>query len=301
MNKRNSKNMTNDRNDIINTSRKARSVLYFSVFALGLIFGYLKLKDISIIPFINDLSVDFILKISLAVYYFSWSAGLSSDINDQVIVLIKGLEKKYFLPAYPIAFIIVSGFALLCYVKNFRIFAIVLLIFWIINLFGWIYAVMFLLDKMFIDTQEEYQMSNSFSLSEKLDVVKNYTEGNWQWIRFIIGLIIIIIVIILAYSPLSLWASKYLKISSEAINAFSVSVYIIFMETTMWIMRIKVKVSLLFIEKMDNKYHIKLKKEFKEVNSYNITEKIKSWTRSKDKLKEITESSTIKKKEKVRD
>jgi len=152
------------------------------------------------------------------------------------------------------------GFALLCYVNNFRIFAVALLMFWIINLFGWIYLIIFILDKMFVDSQKEYQRSNSFSLSEKLEVVKNYTEGNWQWIKFIIGLIIIIIAILLPYTPLSLLASKYLKISSEIINAFSVSVYIIFMETMMWIMRIKVKVSFQFIEKMDNKYHIKLKK-----------------------------------------
>lgn len=285
MKKINSKYMTNDRNDIINASRKARSFIYFSSFALGLFFGYLKLKDISLVHLINNLSVDFIFKISLAAYYFSWSVGLSSDINDQEIVQIKGFEKKYLLPAWPIEFIIVIGLALLFYVNNFRIFAIVLLMFWIINLFGWIYLIMFLLDKMFIDTQKEYQMSNSFSLSEKLDVVKDYAEGNWQWIRFIIGLIIITIVILFAYTPLSLLASKYLKISSEIINAFSVSVYIIFMETSMWIKRIKVKVSFQFIEKMDNKYHVKLKKESKEVNSYNITEKIKSWIRGKDKLR----------------
>jgi len=288
MKKINSKYMTNDRNDIIIASRKARSIIYFFSLALGLIFTYLKLKGISLVPFINDLSVEFILKISLTVYYFSWIVGLSSDINDQVIVQIKGLEKKYLSPAWPIAFMVFIGFALLCYVNNFKAFTIALLMFWIINLFGWIYLVIFILDKMFVDSQKEYQMSNSFSLSEKLEVVKNYTEGNWQWIRFIIGLIIIIIAILLPYTPLSLLASKYLKISSEIINAFSVSVYIIFMETLMWIMRIKVKVSLQFIEKMDNKYQIKLKKEFKEVNSYNITEKIKSWTRSKDTLKKIT-------------
>ena len=191
----------------------------------------------------NYISVDFIFKISLATYYFSWSVDLSSDINDQVLVQIKGLEKKYLLPAYPIEFMGFIGFALLCYLNNFRIFAIALLMFWIINLFGWIYLVIFILDKMFIDSQKEYQMSNSFFLSEKLEVVKNYTEGNWQWIRFIIGLIIIIIAILLPYTPLSLLASKYLKISSEIINAFSVSVYIIFIERMMWIMRIKVKVS----------------------------------------------------------
>ena len=295
MTKKNTKYMTNDRNDIIKASRKARFILSFFSLALGLIFTYLKLKGISLVPFINDLSVEFILKISLTVYYFSWIVGLSSDINDQVIVQIKGLEKKYLSPAWPIAFIGFIGFALLCYVNNFKVFTIALLMFWVINLFGWGYLVIFILDKMFVDSQKEYQRSNSFSLYEKLEVVKNYTEGNWQWIRFIIGLLIIIIAIVFAFTPISLLVSRYLRISSEIINAFSVSVYIIFMETMMWIMRIKVKVSFQFIEKMDNKYHIKVKKESKEIKVYNITERVKSRIKGKDKLKETTKSSITKK------
>mgnify|MGYP001149558841 CR=1 FL=1 len=295
MTKKNTKYMTNDRNDIIKASRKARFILSFFSLALGLIFTYLKLKGISLVPFINDLSVEFILKISLTVYYFSWIVGLSSDINDQVIVQIKGLEKKYLSPAWPIAFIGFIGFALLCYVNNFKVFTIALLMFWVINLFGWGYLVIFILDKMFVDSQKEYQRSNSFSLYEKLEVVKNYTEGNWQWIRFIIGLLIIIIAIVFAFTPISLLVSRYLRISSEIINAFSVSVYIIFMETMMWIMRIKVKVSFQFIEKMDNKYRIKVKKESKEIKVYNITERVKSRIKGKDKLKETTKSSITKK------
>jgi len=49
-----------------------------------------------------------------------------------------------------------------------------------------------------------------------------------------------------------------LKISSEVIDAFSVFIYVIFMETSIWIMRIKMKVSLSVIEKIDKKYDVKL-------------------------------------------
>jgi len=258
MKKINSKYIPNDKSDIISISRKARFIVNSAALILGLIFGYLKLRGISIIPFINNLSGDFILKISIVAYYLSWSAGTLSDINDQEIVYIRGPENKYLPPAYLIISIMVFVFALLCYVKNFQRFAIVLLIFWIINLFAWRYMIKFILKNIFIDSQKEYQMIKSFSFFEKLDIVKNYSEGNWQWIRFIIGLIIIIIVILLAFTPLSLLASKYLKISSEVIDAFSVFAYIIFMETSIWIMRIKMKVSLSVIEKIDKKYHVKL-------------------------------------------
>ena len=258
MKKTNPRYIPKDKNDIISISRKARFIVNGAILILGLLFGYLKLRGISIIPFINNLSGDFILKISIVAYYFSWSAGLLSDIDDQEIVYIRSPENKYLPPAYFIASIIVIVFALLCWVKSFKEFAIVLLIFWIINVFAWKYFIKFILKNIFDDSQKEYQKINSFSLFEKLDIVQNYSEGNWQWIRFIIGLILIIIVILLAFTPLSLLVSKYLKISSEVIDAFSVFLYVIFMETSIWIMRIKMKVSLSVIEKIDKKYDVKL-------------------------------------------
>ena len=263
MKKINSRYIPNDKNDIISISRKARFIVNSAVIILGLIFGYLKLRGISILPFINNLSGDFILKISIVAYYFSWSTGTLSDINDMEIVYIRGPENKYLPPGYLIASIIVIVFALLCWVKSFQGFSIVLFIFWIINLFAWKYLIKFILKNIFDDSQKEYQKINSFSLFEKLDIVQNYSEGNWQWIRFIIGLILIIIVILLAFTPLSLLVSKYLKISSEVIDAFSVFLYVIFMETSIWIMRIKRKVSLSVIEKIDKKYHVKLIKKVK--------------------------------------
>lgn len=276
MKKINPRYIPNDKNDIISISRKVRFIVNSAIIILGLTFGYLKLRGISILPFINNLSGDFILKLSIVAYYFSWSTGTLSDINDMEIVYIRGPENKYLPPAYLIASIIVIVFALLCWVKNFQGFAIVLFIFCIINLFARTYLVKFILKNMFNDSQKEYQKINSFSLLEKLYIVQNYSEGNWQWIRFIIGLMLIIIVILLAFTPLSLLFSKYLKISSEVIDAFSVFLYVIFMETSIWIMRVKMKVSLSVIEKIDKKYHVKLTKKGKRVKSCNITDKIKS-------------------------
>lgn len=258
MKKINLRYIPKDKNDIISISRKARFIVNSAILILGLIFGYLKLRGISIVPFINNLSGDFILKLSIVAYYFSWSTGTLSDIDDQEMVYIRGPENKYLPPSYLIIFLIVIVFALLCWVKNFQGFAITLLIFWITNVFAWKYFIKYILKDIFNDSRREYQKINSFSLFEKLDIVQNYSEGNWQLIRFIVGLIMIIIIILLAFTPLSLLVSKYLKISSEVIDAFSIFLYVIFMETVIWIMRIKMKVSLSVIEKIDKRYHVKL-------------------------------------------
>lgn len=259
MQKLNPKYISDSKLNAIRSARTARITVNIFALILGLIFGFLKLKGISITPFVNNLSADLILKFSLVIYYFSWVAGTISDTNDQEIVYIRGPKKERFpFHVYVVASIIAIAFGLLCWANNFQRFALALSTFWIINLISWRYMISFIVGEIIIDSQKEYQSINSFSLFEKLNVVKNYIDGKWQWNRFIIGLLLLIIINMLAFTPLSTLVSQYLKISLDFINSISILAYIIFVETWIWIKRIQTKVSISTIEIIDKKYQLNL-------------------------------------------
>src|ERR1022692_866331 len=64
-----------DRTRVKEMASHFKWVLWVAFFTLPVFFGYLKFQGVDLISMGHHLEADLILKIAMAIYYFSWCAG----------------------------------------------------------------------------------------------------------------------------------------------------------------------------------------------------------------------------------
>ena len=106
------------------------------------VFRWLKFHGLNFAPLVNDLSAQLMLRATLAAYYVSWVAGLSSDADDQEVIYVEPPERSRVIAMCAITGILIAiPFGILCYLKSYRAFAAVLSAFLIFNVICWLLAV----------------------------------------------------------------------------------------------------------------------------------------------------------------
>jgi uncharacterized membrane protein len=135
----------------------------------------------------------------------------------------------------------------LCLVSdNYRWFALALTAFWTINLFGWRYMVGVLKTPIH-QSYVKYGRAKEYVEMEKLRAVERYLTGNWQWWRFAAGAILAVAMDALSFFDLG-----------QGFAQGSIFFFVVFVESWMWIMRAKTKISLRALDDLSERYGEKL-------------------------------------------
>src|SRR5688500_12514856 len=80
--------------EIIYQARIARRVVAVAAAILAGAFAWLQFREIDFTPITNDISAKYLLRLTLALYYTCWVAGLLSDTNDQEVIYFEPPSKK---------------------------------------------------------------------------------------------------------------------------------------------------------------------------------------------------------------
>jgi hypothetical protein len=240
-------------------ARATRLLLNGSAAALVLVFGWLKLRGVDFTPIAKSLPVDIVFKSTLALYYACWVAGLQSDINDQELLYIKAPnEGRIPFGGFATAFIVTTLFGILCYTDSYSKFAVVLAAFFSINVISWFYLVKLVLPPAVEASKAYYYDKNNYAALEQVRLLYDqYLRGAWQWARFFVGAIIVLMIIWMSFYGIpSVIASRVEGVSTESLIALTILLFVLVMESWNWIMRLRLKSGLRLMEKLASIYDL---------------------------------------------
>jgi hypothetical protein len=225
-------------------------------FILVVFFGWLKLEGVPIGPALGSMSADVLVKIALVIFYVSWSFGLLNDTSEQQLVYASVPDEGR-VPswAYVVGVVITGLFAVLCVVETSQQFAIVLAVFLFANIVSWRYHVRKIVRKSYSASRSQFVQSGDQASLLSLETVYAYHSGKWQWHRFICGGMLVMCLLIVAFSDVGgKIAALVYPIPNETVAALVVLLYVLTMEVWIWIIRVRVKLALDTIAKLSSRF-----------------------------------------------
>jgi hypothetical protein len=241
------------------TARLARRILQVVAGGLALVFTWLKFHGLNFAPLVNDLSAQLMLRATLAAYYVSWVAGLSSDADDQEVIYVEPPERSRVIAMCAITGILIAiPFGILCYLQSYRAFAAVLSTFLIFNIICWLLAVRWALPQAVAKTSAFYvaQGAHAHLIGLRL-FIEDYLGGSWQVWRFCVGATIVATIDVVAFTGLyeKLGIPQQFLSKDFAVAALLlVFVFVLVTEVWVWAGRMQCRVGRLLVERLAISY-----------------------------------------------
>jgi len=240
---------------------KTRTLIWLFGMLLGLLFTWIKLADVPLTLVFSDRSAQTLFRASLVLYYFSWLFGTNFDLGQMEDVLVKAPTEGE-LPRTGIALAagLAMVFGVLCAVTTIRSFVLVLLGFWLFNILAWRYLVRGVVLQPIRDSCQTYLAQEDYPNLARLELVRDHIDGRWQWKRFAVGGVLILLTIVLVFSISALnfttriLSSRLPGISEDFILAAAVFVSILAMELWIWYKRLRLKLAGSLIDELSESY-----------------------------------------------
>jgi hypothetical protein len=214
----------------------------------------LQFSGTDLVPIVKELPAEILLKVTLTVYYLCWVGGLLSDLGTQQHVYAEPPNKDEMpIEGYATMAFLLIVFGLLCLIRDFRWFAVLMTTFFAFNIASWVYLTRFVLAP--VATRSKLEFSDRPLRLEKVHLVyDDYLCGRWQTLRFVGGAIILATLNALVFSPLGTIVSEQRGVSGELLWAGCVSAFVIFMEGWIWLWRLRVRTAIKLLEHLSQEY-----------------------------------------------
>jgi hypothetical protein len=237
------KKIVDTKGPVLTSARRARFIVRITCAVIGIVVGYLQLRNLPFVQIVNNLSGELIMKSSLILFYFSWFLGTINDANDQELVLA---NPKVMFPNFLMVLIIffLSGFfILLCLATTFKARILLLFAVIIMDRVALYYYRSKLVLNAFKFSKDEYEKGKKFIWYIKLDAVQKYLYGKWNNTRFTCGMVFLLVLLFFIYSPINkLIESQINKFSNEILYSLSFLIFVLLYEGFTWIKRFEIKI-----------------------------------------------------------
>jgi hypothetical protein len=240
-------------------ARKIRSFVRILAAMLALIFGWLKLQGVPLPRLESDGVALLLLRLALVIYYFAWLSGVLFDTRVEEEVLYAAPQKGKIPPiAYGICVLVVVVFGVLCWVKNYPQFIVVLTFFWVVDILGWrYYLVARLIQPAMQESLETYKAEGAYFLVEQARQLEAYIAGSWKWARFWAGLGFIGVLAVLAFTRgAEIVAQRAGFLSASALLSLGILLWVLSMEGWIWYHRLRSTFVIRYLEEMKTRYRL---------------------------------------------
>lgn len=252
-----------DKNAMIAVARHARTVTRIAGGVLVLLFGWLKLNNEAVGRALSGSSPEFLLRVSLALYYLAWVMGATNDTNEQELAYAVPPSNATFPKGgYMAAASLVAAFAFLCWVRSPRAFAVVLAGFLIANVAWWRYMVESVLPRPLTVSAEKFRAEKDYVALAILESFRYYIAGSWQWWRFAAGSVMVTAILFVAFVglPAPLTRIAFFADRDRALGLLLLA-YVVGFEAWIWIMRHRVTTTRLALTHLGERYILTLRSD----------------------------------------
>ena len=248
-----------DHQEVLVVTRRTRTAIKVIAAGLVLAFGWLSLRGFDLTPLAKSVSSEMILRLALTLYLSCWTAGLFWDLSDQESVILKAPRTRHVVvgeTAFGAAFVLLFG--ALCYVGSDKLFAGFLTLFLFANIGMWLYYVRVALKEPIRISKRRYREHDNYIGLEQLHYAYEvYLCGGWQWARFGMGLVIVLIINLFAYTAAGAAVQTATGASMDLIISVSFLSFVIAMELWIWSERLTGRARVRLLHSMRTRYDLK--------------------------------------------
>jgi hypothetical protein len=254
-------------NEVTFTARRVRKLIKYIGTILFAVFAFLQLKDFQVGSFVESISPDLLRRVTLILYYWCWIFGSTFDTDVQEIAYFTD-KGRFKLSATAVALIVLFGCVaavLFWAADGDQKFAAALALFFALNILGFAYILWFIAPIIVASRNRYVQGKNFFSMAQ-LDIVTGYMTGAWQWYRFGLGFVLVIVIDLICFNDATrMTIAQYLSLLFQTSSADSLAerlptlmfvAFVLLMEGWIWIQRARTSVSLALLEKLSEKYKL---------------------------------------------
>jgi|SRR5579862_140439 len=237
--------------------------------ACGIIFTWLQVFDLTLSAAINNTRPDTLTRIALIIYYNAWLWAQPVEFSMSLKVYIaapdRGRIPRDFFIILPS--LVAAGLLLFFVAGNSRYVSYALALFWLIDVFLW-QRVRIEAAKWRDKSAEIYRKEDSLVRLEQLRCyVDRYLRGNWQYFRFFVMALMLLVILVIANSDYyrsfvaSYLNAKFGDIPVEKWSLFLpgmlIFIYILVGETSSWAYRIRAVHQIHFLDDLRERYALK--------------------------------------------
>ena len=240
-----------EKNQIVELVENSKWIIRTLASLIGLYYGWVKFEGFDIEPLINQVSTELLIKVSLGIYYFSWTFGTTLDGADQGEIFHKVFNNgKIPRLGIFIALTVAISFFILCGFWESNYLPIALISFWTIDVLLGLIFTRFVM-KPYYDINKDFYNKKNYLTKRKFEIVEEFLFSEWNIYRYLIGYLILIIIIILSLTD---WAN-FLIIGDDKqfYIALLILVFVLTVELWIWFFRLKRKFSLMVINELIDK------------------------------------------------
>jgi hypothetical protein len=256
-----------DTRDKTRFAQFTRSILQVVAVILGLLVGYLQIKDIKPDVLFTPSTADIIWRLALVLYYWSWVGAINFEIYIQELayVAFPG-QGRWPVQLYIVLAVFVLIFAtLLASYGNIAHFSVALTCFLLVDGASWLYLRRFFRSSI-DDSRVYYSSERRFYELAILSMVERHMFGRWKWWRLMAGAAIVITADVLAFNRAFREATAsavqiicpWLSSSDATLLFYSMLflLYVLLMEVWLWVRRIRLHVRLDTLEYLNGLYQL---------------------------------------------
>jgi hypothetical protein len=248
-------------------ARLTRSIFNTAAVVLGLLIAYLQIKHIKPDLLLTTSSADIVWRVALVAYYWSWVGGANFDTNIQELAYTSFPgHGRWPLQSYAVLTILVlMGAVLLVTYENIAHFSLALTGFLLADYGSWFYLRRFLRQSV-DDSQAAYAAGSRFYELEILKIVRDYIFGRWKVWRLMVGAVFVITADLFAFNRAFQEATAnavqiicpWLSAGDSIFLSYSVFflLYVLVMESWLWLNRLQVYLRVLALEYLNGLYHL---------------------------------------------
>jgi hypothetical protein len=249
-------------------ARRARTIAWLSVPAIGALFTAIQFRDINFAEVVAVLNPNTTFTFVLTLYYLVLGAGFVFDIETQKQIYLLDPNRGQ-LPrnsVIAIVFYLVTAAILFSASRNLMVFAVALTIWHFSGMYFW--RVLSRQNEMRLaESEGSAKLCNDYYALERLDLVRIFYSGKWHAPRHAILSALVLLLAFFAIpnslastivdSVVTKWLDLDFHIAKTHLITFIFLLYALVGEGWTWIQRFTIRISLYAIDKLERQYFLR--------------------------------------------
>ena len=155
---------------------------------------------------------------------------------------------------------ITFGFGLLCWVRHFPDFVVALSFYWAVNIVAWRYFLRAFIRPAIAASLAKFSAPSEALRAERVRLLENFLCGTWQWQRFGVGALGILILGFLAFTDLPIAIARWATILSPAtVQALAITIFVAGTEMWIWARRLSRRVGIRLLEDAHERFSVSVR------------------------------------------
>ncbi len=221
---------------VVETARLIRELIGWASTILVLVFGWLKINEAGLVHRLSSLPANMVHELTLGVYFISWGLGCKKDVDLQEVSYVH--EPRNIRAGVLLLILLAVVFGVLCYVQSSPLFLATLVLFWMVDFFGWRFLTRRIVHASYLESKRTFEQQKNVEALVRLELTREHIAGPWrQWRLKIMGVLLAVLALFWWSPGADLLHDRFPAIPADVFLQLGVAAFVAVTEAWIWLRR----------------------------------------------------------------